>query len=329
MSDPDKLIVVGMRYQKGAQDFLANTRPIGRPVTLTKEFNPQGINNVGYLVSIGARNLGYIRNPDIGYLSADTYTNYEITSIQNNYLVLKLKHSFKVDDRCTVASMADNPCSEVPVGYTTLGGATTLSEAESRNMAFKQEYEASYNEKIKETKMNTNSMRDSFFREVKNAVLDITTGGFGITTPDGISIYKDGAVSVNPIVDMGIKVPAFAMRVDVATLTEGDIILNGNDTSFYKGKTEAGYEVVAMNGEVKQVGAITNLFFGKNTVLAIKNMMAGTGMNPLMLAMMMGDGADGKGFDMKTFALMSMMGAKQEGGGMDSNMLMMMALMGK
>jgi hypothetical protein len=302
MKYPDKLIVVGMRYQPEAQNFLRSISP-KYPVSIWRESSGNGTTNeVTYAVTAfieggSSIRLGYIRNIDIPLLDRPSYLNvYEITSIRTNYLTLKLSDNMSSD------SMSSDNAWDVP----------KYDEIPDK----------------KETKMNTNSMRDSFFREVKNAVLDITTGSFGIVTADGISVYKDGAVSVNPLVDMGVKVPAFAMRVDVATLTEGDIILNGNTTYFYKGKTETGYEIVAMNGEVKQVGAVTNLFFGKNTVLAIKNMMAGTGMNPLIMAMMMGD-TEGKGFNMKTFALMSMLGAKSENGGMDSNMLMMMLMMDK
>lgn len=323
MTTPKKLIVVGMRYQDGAQEFLMKANP-GVAVSLRKEQNAKSSNGYAYSVYLTqdgvskSMKLGYIREADVGLLGGNTvYNNYIITNIQTNYLVLEKAKSedpalFNTTTGEAIPAVPDyansiNPCAEV-----------IISERKSAVLTEK-EYK----------KMNTNSMRDSFFREVKNAVLDITTGGFGIVTADGISVYKDGAVSVNPIVEMGVKVPAFAMRVDVATLTEGDIIINGTDTSFYKGKTETGYEVVAMNGEVKQVGAITNLFFGKNTVLAIKNMMAGTGMNPMMMALMMGDSADGKGIDMKTMMLMSMMGNQSGGTGMDSNMLMMAMMMGK
>jgi hypothetical protein len=296
MKYPDKLIAVGMKYQPEAQNFLRSISP-KYPVSLTREKNEKGINGVAYAVTAfieggSSIRLGYIRDIDTPLLDRPSYHNvYEITAIQTNYLVLKPRDNMSSDNARYMPKYDEIPDK-------------------------------------KETKMNTSSIRDSFFREVKNAVLDITTGSFGIVTADGISVYKDGAVSVNPLVDMGVKVPAFAMRVDVATLTEGDIILNGNTTYFYKGKTETGYEVVATNGEVKQVGSVTNLFFGKNTVLAVKNMMAGTGMNPLVMAMMLG-GTEGKDFNMKTFAIMSMLGAKSENSGIDSNMLMMMLMMDK
>jgi hypothetical protein len=120
------------------------------------------------------------------------------------------------------------------------------------------------------------------------------------------------------------------MRVAINDLKAGDIIVGGSEPTFFVGLVkDGGYEVVTMNGEHKVIGTVTNMFFGKNTVLAVKNMF-GEGVNPMMMALMMGDDKKGEGFDMKTFALMSMMGntAGKEGG-MDSNMLMMMMLMGK
>jgi len=183
-----------------------------------------------------------------------------------------------------------------------------------------------------ENKMfNTNSMRDSFFREVKNVAIDIQSGKFGVVTTDGISVYDaaNGGVSVNPITDFGVKVPAFAMRVAITDLKAGDIIVGGSEPSFFvELLKEGGYVVTTMSGERRTVGSVTNMFFGKNTVLAVKNMF-GEGVNPMMMALMMGDDKKGEGFDMKTFALMSMMGQNAGNGGMDSNMLMMMMMMGK
>lgn len=194
--------------------------------------------------------------------------------------------------------------------------ATSSSSTNANNPIKKEEPKMS---------INANSMRDQIFREVKNVAIDIQSGKFGITSSEGISVYDNGGVSVNPITDFGIKVPAFAMRIAVADLVEGDIILSGNDASFFKQAVEGGYEVVTLNGEVKRVGSVTNLFFGKNTVLAVKNMFGGaSGMNPMMLAMMMGDNKEG--FDMKTFALMSMMGGQNAG---DMNPMLMAMMLAK
>jgi hypothetical protein len=336
---PDKLIAVGMRFQNGAMEHI-NRFGTGTPVTLKYTSNTHGVNGKCWEVHLSGKMVAHIREVDVlklkDFTSPGFTSAYAIRQIQNNYLVL---------------ARLVNPCAEIPMPSRDSFYSDKIYEDEyyqsesavdaktipkvdfSDPNPFGKDTQydntKSYQQNINkqgQTKMNANSMRDSFFREVKNTVLDITTGGFGIVTADGIAIYKEGVVSINPIVEMGVKVPAFAMRVAVDTLTEGDIIISGTDTSFFKAATETGYEIVSMSGEVKQVGNVSNMFFGKNTVLAIKNIISGTGMNPMMMAMMFSgdEGIGGGKVDMKTFAMMSMMGEAKEGG-MDSNMLMMIA----
>lgn len=280
-------------------------------VEIKHEFNNNGVNGTAYGVYIKGVHVAYIRNQDIPqYDAAASQTpkgcgdKYCLVKYTPNYLILQ-----------RIVDISKN----FSYGFITYN---TDASVKINNEVATQKYVQDQLNKHSEKQMNIQSnMRDSFFREVKNVAIDVQSGKFGVQSQDGISVYVDGGVSVNPITDFGVKVPAFAMRVAVETLEEGDIIISGQDASFFKQKTENGYEVVTLNGEVKQVGQVTNLFFGKNTVLAVKNMF-GENTNPMMMAMMMGDGKD---FDMKTFAMMSMMGGKQ----MDQNMLMMMMLMNK
>lgn len=289
--------MVGMRFQP-AENIREALTSHTRLVNLKIEDNECGLNGKAVAVYFEGRKVGFIRNKDLSTILVKSieYTQYKISDVYANYWVLRRTIS-------PVLTKTQPPKEETPKNITT--------------PEFKIEPK-------KETKMNISSnMRDSFFREIKNVAIDFQSGKFGIVSTEGISVYSEGGVSVNPITEFGIKVPAFAMRIAVSELKEGDIIINGTDSSFFKGLTENGYEVVSLNGEVKQVGNVANLFFGKNSVLAVKNMFSGAGgMNPMMMALMLGDGKD---FDMKTFAMMSMMG----GGQMDNNMLMMMAMMGK
>lgn len=292
--------MVGMRYQqpehiKEARYQFNKYGKLG--IVLQLEQNNQGVDGCAIAVYYKSYKLGYIRNKDFSKLltSRLSYYSYTVTLIYENYWIIES------------SPLACNP--EDGIG-TYIGPTASCSPAINTQ---------------KEPKMNISSnIRDSFFREVKNVAIDFQTGKFGVVSNDGISVYTDGVVSVNPITEFGIKIPAFAMRIAVTDLKDGDIIINGNEYSFFKGLTDQGYEVVSLNGEVKQVGSVTNLFFGKNSVLAVKNMFSGSSgnMNPMMMALMLGDS---KEFDMKTFAMMSMMG----GGQVDSNMLMMLTLMGK
>lgn len=336
MKLPNKLIVVGMRFQN--TDVIAAFRKAynssiagSMKVRLIVVDNEEGIKVPGYdkkvaysvyctVPGYGTQKIGYIRNKDLTLLDfciGGYVNNYVITAAQANYLVLEPVKTEKAQYLHTdipvyyegMVIKSTNPCSEEPIFNTTNNEQTEK----------------------KETKMNTNSMRDSFFREVKNVVIDIQSGKMGVTSKDGIATFANGSVNVNPLVDFGVKIPAFAMRVELTALKEGDIIVNGDESTFFKALTDNGYEVVTLAGEVRQVGSVSNMFFGKNTVLAVKNMF-GEGTNPMMMALLMGDeGFGGKGSDNKNLMLaMAMSGGM--GGGADMggmNPMMMMLLMNK
>ena len=130
---------------------------------------------------------------------------------------------------------------------------------------------------------------------------------------------------------MGFDIPAFARRVPVADLSEGDILVGNGEPVFFKeffadpkgGAT--GYKTVTLNGTVQEVGNVTNLFFGKNSVLAVKNMFSNEsgGMNPMMMLAMSG----ALGGDSKIDPLMLMMMSGGFGGSSNGMNPMMLALM--
>lgn len=340
----EKLIVVGMRYHdpKLVKVVVDAAKQQTVSVSLKLEDNKEAPGGKALAVYYKQVRVGFVRNADLqGALANNSWQRYVylIRSCATNYWILDGKPSASSgegpssydDSIVNLLVNVGNPCGEISSGITT----TSPHWANSNYRGYTKPQDtaanlqqANTNSTKDEKKMiNTNSMRDSFFREVKNVAIDIQSGKFGVISNDGISVYTDGGVSVNPITDFGVKVPAFAMRVAVSDLKAGDIIV-GNETTFFKqALKEGGYEVVTLNGEVRTVGTVTNMFFGKNSVLAVKNMF-GEGTNPMMMAMMMGDNKEG--FDMKTFALMSMMGnSAGNAGGMDQNMLMMLMLMGK
>ena len=312
----DKLIVVGMRHIT-PNVALRNLR-VGDSLDLCLENNSNGIDGKAYLVNRGMDRLGYIRNQDLPglfkYANKVAYIprHYVVEAIRTNYVLLKRdpsSKSYSIDNY----KQDRNPCNEIDIDENVFyRGNASSNSVPKDNFAKKESKEM----------LNTNSMRNQFFREVKNVASDIQTGNFGMLNSDGISVFDKGVVNVNPIQELGVKVPAFAMRVAVDQLKAGDIIINGEDASFFvEAVKDGGYKVISTSGEMSTVGNVKNMFFGANTVLAVKNMFEGSGMNPMMMALMMGDGK----MDMKNIALMSMMGGQ---GGMDSNMLMMMMLMG-
>ena len=334
---PHKLIVVGMRYTDPKHQRAFNTEYARKKagkllVTLSLEDNEAGVRDLdgrvkAYAVycnlpETGTIKLGYIRNKDLPALSFHRYTvtGYVVTGVQANYLVLTQEAQDSVDDLRLVSG--NNPCKALLDEY---GDFNPLGNTQTTNTS-------NISKQPKETKMNTASLKDSFFREVKNVVIDIQSGKLGVTSKDGIATFANNQVSVNPIVDFGIKIPAFAMRVEVTNLAEGDIIISGDEPTFFKSKTESGYEVVTLSGEVRQVGSVSNMFFGKNTVLAVKNMF-GEGTNPMMMAMLMGDGlGSSSGGDNKNMMLMMMamsggMGGSADNSGMGGMNPMMLAML--
>lgn len=309
----NKLIMVGMRFQNhsavsAARTYFVKNKELG--VRLVPEQNTSGVDGWAIAVYNRGSRIGYIRNKDVSHFIKEDidYYSYSVTMLYENYWVIKSEpikaEPFNIHSTFLTGDF--NP-SHSPV---------TVNTPQINTQ--------------KEPKMNvsTSNMRDSFFREVKNVAIDIQSGKFGVVSNEGISVYAEGGISVNPIAELGVKIPAFALRVALKDLKEGDIVINGNESSFFKGLTENGYEVVNLSGEVKQVGSVTNMFFGKNSVLAVKNMF-GEGTNPMMMALLMGDGGFGTGDNKKLMLAMAMSGGFGGGDAGGINPLMMMLMLDK
>jgi hypothetical protein len=319
--------------------------------------------------------IGYIRDADLdklhreifsklshnGYLS-NSKVKFSVTKVSENYIciayaddlrgilvskedqVRKELEALKAAKEAALASLQGTPSVTTLSGVASLsangyitgntlfstGAASTTASLATTN---------SINTLKKETNtmnFNTNSIKDSFFREVKNVAFDITSGKLGVTSKDGISVYTKDGVSVNPITDMGVALPAFAMRVPVADLKEGDILIGNGDPVFFKEfyvdskDHTTGYKTVSLNGAIQEVGVVTNMFFGKNTVLAVKNMFgesASGSIDPMMmLAMsgMLGDDSNSKIDPMMLMLMSGGMGGGNAGGGMNPMMLALM-----
>lgn len=320
---PDKLIVVGMRFISKAHQTIEKMK-LGADVSLHSDKSEDGVDGWCWKVKHQGDLIGYIRNQDIPLLppaeDVSQIYGYEVKVSRQNYLVLER-------DQIIARLESRKPSTDAPVSSTfngSLQGQIFTAKIDPSQLI---DTSRLITNKAKEPGMNTQSLKNQIFREVKNVVLDIQTGALGFQNTEGIATYRDGTVSVNPLVDFAIKVPAFAMRVAVKDLVAGDIIIQGDQASFFHQHTEQGYEVVGLSGEIKQVGNVTNMFFGANTVLAVKNMFGSGGMNPMMMAMMMGE--EKEGFDMKTFALMSMMGNQTGDQGNMQQMMLMAMLMNK
>lgn len=318
----------------------------------------------GSILGSGTK-IGYIRDADLwGMTDLDVVDQgiYKVSRICTNYLKLDFVSQEAIKQPASEFydagklgqwSVPTNSCKEVyeSRSQTKNNGATPRAWLDeqyssyfknasspdeyntSMDRAFKLAKQAAVSEQktqpIKEKKMiNTNNMRDSFFKEVKNVALDFQTGKLGITTKDGLITATDDGVSVNPIVEMGFNIPAFAMRVPVDGLTKGDIIISSGDPVFFIEGNKTGYVTMTTSGVVQETGVVSNMFFGKNTVMAVKNMFgdAGAGgMNPMMLMMMMGDDKGGaEGFDFKKMMMFQMMSGQKGSEGMNPMLMAMM-----
>lgn len=318
----NQIILVGMRYMDAANIKVVeklHKQGISVDVQLRTEKNTSGVDGTALAAYVGDIKVAYVRNKDIPFIIKDfSQYNYCISRINTNYWII-----------ISGLKSIINPCKEIPLD-------TNTAEKYWHDQI--EEYVPLDSSKItvkinsnqtKENKMNvTSNMRDSFFREVKNVAIDIQSGKFGVVSADGISVYAEGGIAVNPITELGIKFPAFAMRVSVKDLKEGDIVINGNESSFFKRATDNGYEVVNLSGEVKQIGTVSNMFFGKNSVLAVKNMF-GEGTNPMMMALLMGDEGFAGGDNKKMMLAMAMSGGFGGGDMGSMNPLMLMLMLGK
>ncbi len=309
--------------------------------------------------------IGYIRDLDLpllSWLKTDVTLAYVITRVCQNYLILKPKyplikipsplsdifykhHGSDIDfginsvaegpfpecdsytnTKPTVVPNTLNPCAELYFPYNHEYVRNTTSAKQEINEALKEARTKQTTEK--KTMINTNSMRDSFFKEVKNVALDMQSGKLGVITKDGVVISDGDGVSVNPITEMSFTIPAFAMRVPIADLQAGDIIITSGDPVFFREGSKAGYLTINTSGVMQEVGAVSNLFFGKNTVMAVKNMFGDStsGMNPMLMAMMFSDkdGSGSSGFDFKKMMMMQMMMGNKDSGMGSFNPMMFM-----
>lgn len=339
-----KLIVVGMRYQpeyyKGKVN--AGDKVVLKPEPLNSA-NPSALAVYFIDEKWNDIKIGFIRDQDL-YKAKNTLKCYAkpgeqafiatVNSVYQNYIVIVVDESNyetpEISKWCSAPAASLATTNGISISACNITGASPFVITTSANSIPSKKETNTMN-------FNTNSIKDSFFREVKNVAFDITSGKLGVTSKDGISVYTKEGVSVNPITDMGVTLPAFAMRVPVADLKEGDILIGNGDPVFFKDfyvdskDQTTGYQTVTLDGRIQEVGVVTNMFFGKNTVLAVKNMFSETTsgtMNPMMLMAMSGMLGGDSGGKIDPMMLMLMSGGMGESAG-GMNPMMLALLMSK
>ena len=182
------------------------------------------------------------------------------------------------------------------------------------------------------------------FRRIGGVVWDLTTGGTGLKTDDGIhtvTFTAEGAPvpNVNPFNELGMDLPAFAVLTQLNEIQPGDIVVGASTILGWAVEapgTGASIKVMDHQGHHKTITPPKVSVMNQNGILVVKNLFsltggadgaAGLANNMLPLIMMMGDGGDDK--LEKLFPLMLMQSAGGTGaaaGGM--NPMMLLALSG-
>lgn len=340
--------------------------------TNTKAIAVHYISSGSYIEFSKDTRIGYIRDLDLGKVPRIQFNNgvhlcyYEVDRICPNYLRIVKRNQHgkpniassnyittrnmpRVD---SISELVKNPIatststnmnilkdwaigtgtitgemlSNGTIQYTNHTAATNVLNAEPK--------QSKLNQGKQMNSMNSNSMMQSMFRKLDNVALDMQTGKLGVKTPTGIVVATDDGVSVNPITEMGFTIPAFAMRVPVDQLQRGDILIGASQPSFFREGSKVGYLTTTLDGVFQETGIVSNMLFGKNTVLAVKNLFGDNdqegGMNPMFMMAMMGDDkGDGSGFDFKKMMMMQMMMGQSGGGAKGMNPIMMAMAFGK
>tara|TARA_Y100000034_G_scaffold103692_1_gene129582 strand:- start:49868 stop:50491 length:624 start_codon:yes stop_codon:yes gene_type:complete len=146
----------------------------------------------------------------------------------------------------------------------------------------------------------------------------------------------------NPVVDLAVSIPAWAVRSPVESLTLGDLVILSDDSwgFFVELKSTGSHEaadfenptisiVSVENGKQSTVSVPINSLFGTPGLLVVRNIVGGQEMGNALPMLLMLEGKKKKGNIGRLIAMSMMMGGGEgAGAGLFSNPMMMMAMMG-
>ena len=156
----------------------------------------------------------------------------------------------------------------------------------------------------------TNKFLNRMFRRISGLVWDVTTGGIGLQTENGIysltTTVAEGAattysITVNPFDDFGLSIPAFATQSSFEETNAGDIICGDQGIiGWVVDKTAAAFKVMDHNGYTKTYTPPSVSIMGSSGVLVVRNLFnltggaagAGNFASSLLPLMMLGGGDD-------------------------------------
>lgn len=131
--------------------------------------------------------------------------------------------------------------------------------------------------------MNSKKFLNRLFRRIHGLTWDVITGSVGLQTENGIytvSMKEDGTpeLSVNPIEDFGLALPAFATQSAHADVQPLDIIVGDQGIiGWVLEKTASSFKVLDHNGHTKTYTPPKVAVFGNQGVLVVRNLLNLTG----------------------------------------------------
>jgi hypothetical protein len=211
--------------------------------------------------------------------------------------------------------------------------------------------------------MNMKKFTDRFFRQVDGVVWDMMTGRVGFATDEGICSIDlgsadetkakapDAQVTINPMDDFGISIPAFAQSIPAEQINLGDMIYSSSTKKVLgwviEKNAKTGFRLMRQDGTSSswKPAKIQMLGFDSGVMVlrSLSNMLpggsAGLGqMQGMLMPMLMSgmlDGEEGGMSEMIPVMLMSQLGLggtdPAAGGAMMSqmmNLMMMQKIMG-
>lgn len=122
------------------------------------------------------------------------------------------------------------------------------------------------------------------FRRIGGVVWDVMSGTVGLQTENGIytASFPEGGgaptVSVNPLDNFGLAIPAFATQTPFADVALGEIIVGDQGIiGWVTEKTEAAFKVLDHNGYHKTYQPPKVAIMGSQGVLVVRNLFSLTG----------------------------------------------------
>ncbi len=176
-------------------------------------------------------------------------------------------------------------------------------------------------------KLNMKSLMEKMFSKVENVVMDVTSGGLGISqSEDVFTLGEDESINSGAL--MSIPVPAFATKIQLGDINVGDILVhNGKAHGFVlkSAKSNKSLRVIQPSGVTSTMHVKNDLLTGSGWMI-VKSMFGNLGSNSMLPMMMMMGDEDG---DTNTEAMypMLMMSMMQQNAGGEANVNPMQNMM--